>query len=409
MDDVKLTLFEHLSELRSRLWRVTVAVIVLGGASLIWAREIFNLLMVPVLQALPEESRSLVYTSGIEEINVLLKVGMYTGLFLATPVVLHQIWMFVAPGLLPSERKAIGPFIVFGTGFFLAGAAFCYFAILPQMFKFLLTPGDAGPVRERIVVAKTQADDAARFFFVGEPARAAELAAAAAAALGNAGDGRIDPPPVLTTSSVELNDRAARLGRLLDAAIGTGPADARRKAVVEGISLHQQAEALIVRGSLQEAGVKLEESAAALAGGYVEHAGALHSVWSAHRHLAAAGAKLGREEWTRPMLSMKEQLSLVLMLELAFGAIFELPLIMALLAMIGLLKFRWVARYQRHALLACVVLAALITPTGDAINLALMAVPMVLCFEIGVVLVWVFERRRAAKQAEDVDEQAPQG
>jgi len=58
-----------------------------------------------------------------------------------------------------------------------------------------------------------------------------------------------------------------------------------------------------------------------------------------------------------------------------------------------------VARYQRHALLACVVLAALLTPTGDAINLAMMAVPMVLCFEIGVLLVWVFERRRAAREA----------
>jgi len=106
------------------------------------------------------------------------------------------------------------------------------------------------------------------------------------------------------------------------------------------------------------------------------------------------------------MLSMKEQLSLVLMLELAFGAIFELPLVMALLAMIGLLKFRLVARYQRHALVLCVLVAALITPTSDAVNLALMAVPMIVCFELGVILVWIFERRRNAQEsAEDGDGQ----
>jgi sec-independent protein translocase protein TatC len=99
------------------------------------------------------------------------------------------------------------------------------------------------------------------------------------------------------------------------------------------------------------------------------------------------------------MLSMKEQLSLVLMLEIAFGAIFELPLLMALLAMIGILKFRFVAKYQRHAILLCVIVAAIVTPTGDAVNLSLMAVPMIFCYEVGVLLVWIFERRRNERQA----------
>lgn len=398
-DDVKLTLFEHLTELRTRLWRVVTASLVLGGASLIWAREIFNVLMRPVLAALPEDSRSLVYTSGIEEINVLLKVGMYAGLFLATPVALYQLWKFVAPGLLKSERQAVGPFVVFGTTFFVAGALFCYLAILPSMFKFLLTPGEAGPVRARIEVARSQADDAARLFFVGEPGRGADLARAASASLSASGDGRIPEPPAMTASRVELNERSARLGRLLDAAIAHELGPPARRAVTRAIALRQEAEALLARESEAQVGVKLDEAAAALAGAYEADGTAIQEIWAAHRYLAAAQSRLGQEEWTRPMLSMKEQLTLVLMLEIAFGAIFELPLIMALLAAIGLLKFAFVAKYQRHAILLCVVAAAALTPTGDAINLALMAVPMVFCFEAGVGLVWIFERRRKARDA----------
>jgi sec-independent protein translocase protein TatC len=88
----------------------------------------------------------------------------------------------------------------------------------------------------------------------------------------------------------------------------------------------------------------------------------------------------------------------VLLLELAFGIIFELPLVMALLGLVGVLKSSFLMKYQRHAFVVCLIAAAIITPTGDAVNLALMAGPMLLCFELGVVGVWFFERR-ARKQA----------
>ena len=65
--------------------------------------------MKPVLAALPPGSKSLVYTSGIEEINVLMKVGLYCGIFLTTPVILWQLWGFVSPGLYPQERRYASP------------------------------------------------------------------------------------------------------------------------------------------------------------------------------------------------------------------------------------------------------------------------------------------------------------
>jgi sec-independent protein translocase protein TatC len=139
----------------------------------------------------------------------------------------------------------------------------------------------------------------------------------------------------------------------------------------------------------------LDAAAALLAGVAPLHASQMAEVWKLERDLSWGKARHDQLAWTRPMLTMSEQLSLVLMLELAFGVIFELPLVMALLAVVGLVKSSWLMRYQRHAFVVCLVSAALLTPTGDAINLALMAVPMLLCFEIGVVAVWLIERRRA--------------
>ena len=89
------------------------------------------------------------------------------------------------------------------------------------------------------------------------------------------------------------------------------------------------------------------------------------------------------------------------MLELAFGLIFELPLVMMVLGMVGLVSSAFLFKYQRHALVLCLVAAAILTPTGDAVNLALMAGPMLLCYELGVVLVWLVEKRRKKQTPPD--------
>jgi sec-independent protein translocase protein TatC len=68
---------------------------------------------------------------------------------------------------------------------------------------------------------------------------------------------------------------------------------------------------------------------------------------------------------------------------------------MMLLGLVGVVESRWLVRYQRHAFVICVIAAAVITPTGDPVNLALMAGPLLACFEVGVLLVWIVERRRA--------------
>lgn len=94
-----------------------------------------------------------------------------------------------------------------------------------------------------------------------------------------------------------------------------------------------------------------------------------------------------------PMLALSEQLSLVLAMMLGFGIIFEVPVVIAFLSMIGLVNYKFLARYRRHAIVVNVALAAIITPTGDPFNLALMAVPMILFYEVGIVLARVLGKK----------------
>jgi sec-independent protein translocase protein TatC len=99
----------------------------------------------------------------------------------------------------------------------------------------------------------------------------------------------------------------------------------------------------------------------------------------------------------KPMLMMDDQLSLVMMLIIAFGIIFELPLILTFLAMIGLVDHKFLGKYRRHAIILNTIIAAIITPTGDPFNLALMAVPMMLCYELGVLGAWIFRKKEPAR------------
>jgi sec-independent protein translocase protein TatC len=239
-DDVHLTLREHLLELRKRLkW----AVLWLGigfVASYHWSMEIFHFLMQPVFKALPEGEKALHFSSSTEPFFIYLKVGLYAGLFVASPMILWQIWAFIAPGLYRKERRAILPFVLAATLFFVSGAAFCYTVILPPAFNFLIN---------------------------------------------------------------------------------------------------------------------------------------------------SAGKDI------TPVLMMDQQLGLVMALILAFGIIFELPLVLTFLGMVGVVDYKFLAKYRRHAIIVNVIIAAVVTPTGDPFNLALMAVPMLLCYELGVLGAWAFGKK----------------
>lgn len=194
-----------------------------------------------------EPAKKLVYTSAIEPMMVYIKVAMYGGIFAAAPWILFQLWQFIAPGLYKKERRIVVPFLFFGTLLFYAGAAFCFFLVMPAAFPAML-------------------------------------------------------------------------------------------------------------------------------------------------QFASTGTMV-------PMLSISEQLSLVMAMLLGFGVVFEVPVIIAFLSMVGLVTADWLARYRRYAIIFNVTAAAIITPTGDPLNLALMAVPMIVFYEVGIILARILGKKRPAAEA----------
>jgi sec-independent protein translocase protein TatC len=107
---------------------------------------ILEWLRAPLFEALPEEGRKLYFTHLFENFLTQLKVSGYVSLFLSAPWTFYQLWKFVAPGLLPRERKWVFPFVFGAAGCFVAGGLFAYYVLFPVGFKFFLTYG--GPMEQ---------------------------------------------------------------------------------------------------------------------------------------------------------------------------------------------------------------------------------------------------------------------
>jgi len=142
MADVKMPLTAHLQELRWRLIKSLIAIAVGFGVCYNFAEPLFDLLTRPLLTlnlAGPNaDAVRLIGTGLVEAFFTKLKVSAIAALFLASPVIFYQAWKFVAPGLYENERRYVIPFVFFGTFFFVAGAGFCYAAVLPVGYKFFI-------------------------------------------------------------------------------------------------------------------------------------------------------------------------------------------------------------------------------------------------------------------------------
>lgn len=140
MADKKLPFTAHLAELRDRIIKILVAGFAGFLISYAFKEQIFGFLLKPLNKALPPGS-SVIYTGVTEAFFTYLWASLYLGIFIASPFIIYQVWAFVAPGLYMREKRAVLPFIFISIFFFLAGAAFAYYAVFPFAFKFLLSFG----------------------------------------------------------------------------------------------------------------------------------------------------------------------------------------------------------------------------------------------------------------------------
>ncbi len=250
-----MSFLEHLEELRSRLIRAAIAIGIGFGVCIAFGERVFSIFAAPITKLLPKNS-SLVFTSLPDPFFVYLKVAFITGIFLALPYVLYQVWLFVRPGLLEKEKKLAAPFIVVSTLLFYLGAVFAYFIVFPAAFQFFLS-----------------------------------------------------------YETAEL----------------------------------------------------------------------------------------------KPMISIKDYVSLVMLLMLAFGVIFETPIVIVVLGLLGIVDSSLLKKGRRYFIVLAFIIAAILTPTPDVINQTLMAIPLIIFYELGIYLLRVIEKKRerdeALREAETEDNQ----
>ena len=136
----RMTLFEHLEELRTRILRSAIALAL--GFGICWTvrEQILDLLMKPILPHL--EGGKLAIFDVTSALFLYMKVAGLAGVFLVSPYLVAQLWGFVAPGLYRREKMYAVPFIVLGTAFFLAGGYFAYAVAFEHAVEFLLGMGD---------------------------------------------------------------------------------------------------------------------------------------------------------------------------------------------------------------------------------------------------------------------------
>ena len=136
MQETQETFLSHLIELRDRLIKCLLAIGIAFIPAFIYSAELYDFLAQPVIAALPEGSK-MIATGVITPFLIPMKIGLFAAFLVMLPVVLYQVWAFVAPGLYAHEKRLVLPLIVSSTLLFFVGMAFCYFFVFGAVFEFI--------------------------------------------------------------------------------------------------------------------------------------------------------------------------------------------------------------------------------------------------------------------------------
>jgi sec-independent protein translocase protein TatC len=150
----RMSFLEHLYDLRTRIVHSLLGIAIGMFVGLSISKYVIGFIIRPMLAALRSAHLEdhLIYTSPTGYISLIITLGVYIGLVIASPWVLYQVWLFVAPGLYKHERSAVVKFLFSSVFLFLCGIAFGYFIMLPYMLKFLIGLGSQGPIQPLISI-----------------------------------------------------------------------------------------------------------------------------------------------------------------------------------------------------------------------------------------------------------------
>ena len=239
---------DHLEELRRRLVYSIVAVVIGFFACWFYASRLVGYMQRPIIEVLHKYGlpEKLVYLNPVDPFNLYLKVAAVAGLFVTSPFVLYQVWMFIAPGLYRNEKRYVMPFMASSVGLFLAGGYFGYRVVYPQALTFLIDFG----------------------------------------------------------------------------------------------------------------------------------------------------------KQFQPMITIEEYTQLFVTIVVGMGAIFEMPILVFFLALMGIVSAGWMWRNIRYSILGIFIVAAIITPTPDIVNMCIFAAPMLALYVLSIALAWLVHPTQRKKRAD---------
>jgi sec-independent protein translocase protein TatC len=148
IEDSSAPLIEHLAELRTRLIRSVLAFVVAMVACFTIAQPLLGIIQQPLVNVLVARGQSpeLIFTAPQEQFFVLVRISIIAGFAVSFPIIAHQLWRFVAPGLYASEKGAILPFLFASPMLFFLGASFAHFVVTPLAMNFFIGFADAIPI-----------------------------------------------------------------------------------------------------------------------------------------------------------------------------------------------------------------------------------------------------------------------
>lgn len=138
-------LISHLVELRNRLLKAVICILVVFCALVYWANDIYTLLANPLTERLPDGA-TMIATNVVTPFFTPIKLTAIVAVFLSVPYILYQVWAFVAPALYKHEKRLVYPLLISSSILFYAGVAFAYYVVFPLIFGFLTTTAPEGVV-----------------------------------------------------------------------------------------------------------------------------------------------------------------------------------------------------------------------------------------------------------------------
>lgn len=336
----------HLEELRRRLTFGLIGILPIFIATLVFGDNLLEIVLRPAQAALrgADLPPVLIATSALETLAAWLKVSGAVTLVLGVPILLYQLWLFVAPGLYDHEKrfaKLLVPLSVLLTAL---GLLFLYFVMLPAMLAFLIGFGTA----------------------VGRPSTpTVDLPPGVVLPIVPIleGDPR-DPPP----GSMWIN---RPLEELRFNAAPAAPATAPQTPTPDANPAPTPAPTTETPATTTPAPKPPTTD--------------------------IRGTPLYRTAGITPQLKISEYTSLVFIMALAFAAGFQTPVVVLLLGWIGLVDAKLLSRSRRYAVFGAFIVAAILTPSPDPFNMTLLAVPLYLLYELGILLLRLLPPSRVAK------------